>query len=579
MVSRPYHRSGSEELFDKLSRRRARLDPITPPITPRIPSTSAGTGTTLPARCSELESLEDRHIVSKTGVAKPRGRFRRVETPEAANCLDEPILGQRSVSEESLMRSATAEGLSTPKSRCEEWGCNFGDPGTAYEVHSRVSVDREGEHLDSKAVDYNAHDLQNGVGQRSASKESVTCSTSAGGQRSVSEESLMRSTTAEGSGSSLDNMSSPMLENEGSMSSLENIISPRIDNEGSGSLLENQISPMPDNDGEPVLESPTVSHNVVTGDPVLEKPTVPQNVVTGVGDAFLRSGDMVNIGKTKHGPMVSLNGSIVIYFRTMSRHGETVLDPVLAELLFIRRWKRVDLRLQPSNYPHVRATGELPACFSPDGLVQRPQLLKKVRHWTGCGYSSTANSTLARADLTKGCAEPGNDVAWRCFIEQRVGVPLQVLLWCDDDVYANHTRPALLGAAPSGFGWYLTWSLRYTCRQKLRSYTSVDDNAGLHTVLAELDENLAVLEQRLGNAKTFGDEVQKFTCLDACAYGHLSVLYSIRCKRGSALHSLLLRHRNLADFCALVERGLGAWPDPRTFLAALSPSRRSFCSL
>jgi len=340
------------------------------------------------------------------------------------------------------------------------------------------------------------------------------------------------------------------------------------------------------------LSLPMTEHKTLTT--ALEKPTVLPNVGAGAEDAFVGSDETIScqaiddsvsledlpdrgsveVGKTKHENVARLTGSIVIYFKALSRHGETVLDPVLAELLFIRRWKHVDLRLIPSNYPHLRATGELPACFSPDGLVRRPQLLKKFCHWTGCCFSSTTTDSLARAEHAEGRTAPVTDAAWRCFLEQRVGVPLQVLLWCDEAVYAKHTRPALLGTTPRGLGWYLAWSLRRTCRQKLQTCLSVFGDAGLPAMVAELDESLTVLEERLGSAESFGDEVHKLTSLDACAYGQLSVLYSINCKQGSPLHNLLLQHRSLANFCARMELRLGAWPERRTFLAALEPEDR-----
>lgn len=337
------------------------------------------------------------------------------------------------------------------------------------------------------------------------------------------------------------------------------------------------------------LTSPETEHKSLMTD--FEKPTVCPNVVTGGRDAFVTAGETISCkeidnglsfedipdrgtadsGKTKHEAMARLNGSTVIYFRTLSRRGETVLDPVLAELLFIRRWKRLGLRLVPSNYPHLCATGELPACFSPEGLVRRPQLLQTLRHWTGCSGLSTTEGSSAKAEPVEDRIPPVTDVGWRCFLEQRVGVPVQILLWRDEAVYAKHTQPALLGTTPWGFGWYLTWSLR---RQKLQSCSSAVDDAGLLVILAELDKSLTVLEERLGNAQSFGDKLRNFTYLDACAYGHLSVLYSISCERGSPFHTLLLRHRSLADFCARMELRLGAWPEPRTFLAALEPEEQ-----
>jgi len=450
-------------------------------------------------------------------------------------------------------------------------------------VSRRLS--KNGESPTTKGGSCNASDLHDGTDQGLASDDSISTTAESYGISPTNSVELLEGMRLVSR--RLCNKGEPPTTKGGSCNA-----SDLHDGADQGPASDDSISTIAESGGNSPTNSslPKTEHETPTA--VLERPTVVPKVDTCAEDAFVGSDEIisckaiddrfsfedipergsVNVGKTEHETVTKLTGSIVIYFRALGRHGETVLDPVLAELLFIRSWRQVDLRLIPSNYPHMRATGELPACFSPDGLVRRPQLLQKLRHWTGCCFSSTTTDSLARAEHAEGRTAPVTDAAWRCFLEQRVGVPLQVLLWCDEAVYAKHTHPALLGTTPRGFGSYLAWSLRRTWRQKLRSCVSVVGNAGLPAIVEELDKSLTMLEERLGNAESFGDE--QITCLDACAYGQLSVLYSINCKQGSPLHNLLLQHRSLANFCARMELRLGAWPERRTFLAALEPEDR-----
>merc|ERR1719469_713058 len=98
-----------------------------------------------------------------------------------------------------------------------------------------------------------------------------------------------------------------------------------------------------------------------------------------------------------------------------------------------------------------------------------------------------------------------------------------------------------------------------------------------------LEAALETLADRLGGADFFGvadaqvtDMKAALTALDACAYGHLAVLFSIPCEKGSWLQRITARFSALAHFCDRAELLLGGdvWPDCRSFLAGSDASKR-----
>mmetsp|Transcript_26693 Transcript_26693/g.68386 ORF Transcript_26693/g.68386 Transcript_26693/m.68386 type:complete len:397 (-) Transcript_26693:146-1336(-) len=245
--------------------------------------------------------------------------------------------------------------------------------------------------------------------------------------------------------------------------------------------------------------------------------------------------------------------------------GATVLDPVFAELLFVTRWRHISVNLLPSPYPSAPAFGPLPVALSggPKGPILRDRLLEAVAALDVDGYGMK-------------CSEA--DEAFCALLRQRVGEALKALLFGDFGIWDECTRPTLARSAPLGFGWHVAWKerRRQLC-DGLGSSLLKDRQAA--AVLA-LEGSLSALAERLADADCFGcvrgsGAVDSLTALDACAYGHLAVLYSIPCQPGSQLHQLLSRFSSLVHFCDRVELWLGGvWPDSRSFMAAVASKER-----
>lgn len=252
--------------------------------------------------------------------------------------------------------------------------------------------------------------------------------------------------------------------------------------------------------------------------------------------------------------------------RALGPLGETVLDPVLAELYFVSRWRKLPLRVLSSHYPTAAVVGPLPASI--DGalgvFVPRHALLASLAAFDQEGYGQQLNA---------------DDVAFCSFIRARLGEALNALLWTDDGVWDDYTRKTLVKSSPYGFGWSVAWAERRRRLAGVQATGFADGNK--EAALLGLPTALEALAQRLDGADTFGEkdpsgisERRAITRLDACAFGHLSVLYSIPCEENSNLHVLLARFPTLSAFCDRMEARLRSWPDSRSFLAAVPPQRR-----
>eukprot|EP00929_Paragymnodinium_shiwhaense_P061591 TRINITY_DN30771_c0_g1_i1.p1 TRINITY_DN30771_c0_g1~~TRINITY_DN30771_c0_g1_i1.p1 ORF type:complete len:395 (+),score=69.45 TRINITY_DN30771_c0_g1_i1:73-1257(+) len=245
----------------------------------------------------------------------------------------------------------------------------------------------------------------------------------------------------------------------------------------------------------------------------------------------------------------------------------TVIDPVFAEVLFVARWRKLPIRLRGSNYPTMGAMGELPLCLdetahggAAEVVVQRHEILRHL---------------AANDPECYGRAQPHEDLAFCDMIRHRLGRALAVLLWSDNCIWEDFTQPAVARSAPWGVGWAV--AAQEQIRQLALLEPPVRDKEGRSTVaVMELTETLECLAERLGSSDSFAaqEHTDTLTALDACAYAHLAVLYSIPCDKGSLLQALFLQHRTLIHFCDRLELRFGAWPDPRSFLAALPPEAR-----
>lgn len=235
-----------------------------------------------------------------------------------------------------------------------------------------------------------------------------------------------------------------------------------------------------------------------------------------------------------------------------------MLDPIFAELLFVARWRKLPVQFTASSYPQLSAVGPLPAGISRRGVIPRRELLAEVAARDIEGY---------------GKALPPSDEAFCRLLRDRIGEALPALLF-GEIAWEDYTRPTLVRSAPSGWGWLAALGER-------RAWASQSIKDQRDAAILGLETALEALADRLGGADFFreagatADAPPGLTSLDACAYGYLSVLFSIPCERGSWLQRLLARFPALAHFCDRADLLLGGvWPDPRSFLAGLESDAR-----
>lgn len=227
------------------------------------------------------------------------------------------------------------------------------------------------------------------------------------------------------------------------------------------------------------------------------------------------------------------------------------------------------IRFQTSNWPYVTALGALPAAFggplAAGGVqpVRRADLLRRL-------IEATRDVDLLPASV--------QDAGFCSLLRLRIGGAIDALLYGDDGVWEDYTRPAIVRAAPLGLG------LAAAAAERRRHLAGA--GAGRHAAaLLELPGSLEALAHRLGGHATFGaggceeealaeGQDLNISALDACAYAHLSVLFSIACEPGSRLQQLLASHKTLVHLCDRLELALGAWPDPQSFLAAIESRDR-----
>ncbi|CAE8676595.1 unnamed protein product [Polarella glacialis] len=267
----------------------------------------------------------------------------------------------------------------------------------------------------------------------------------------------------------------------------------------------------------------------------------------------------------------------VVHLLAQGPCGETVLDPVFAELLCVSRWRQqLPLHFEGSRYPTLgRALGPLPAALLP--AAPNSRRLRPTRR-------DELLAALARLD-PEGYGAPlgGDDEAFVSLLDLCIGPAITDLLYNDRSIWEDYTRPTLVRSAPSGYGWVHAWAERRRQQRELRGrlggIRSLDSSVALGLGLRSALEALA---ERLGSADSFGSkssssssEVTALSALDAKAYGHLVVLFSIPCERGSSLQQILSDFPSLARFCGWLEERLsGIWPDYGSFLSALPPDER-----
>lgn len=254
----------------------------------------------------------------------------------------------------------------------------------------------------------------------------------------------------------------------------------------------------------------------------------------------------------------------VQYQRCVGPLGFTILDPLTAELLFWSRWRRAAVTLKPCPRPVDWHLGPLPAATRGDETVPRARVLDAIAAAGERGLPEVLPSET--------------DAIYCAMVRHRVGSALRALLFGDFGTWDDYTRPTLVRSAPWGRGLYFAWQER---RRQL-SGLSLAAAADVHAAaLLALEGALTALVERLGTSDAFGcrggqqGSIESLTPLDACAYGHLAVLFSIPCESGSRLHGLLRRFATLACFCERVEQWLGGvWPSADAFLAGLPPGER-----
>lgn len=270
----------------------------------------------------------------------------------------------------------------------------------------------------------------------------------------------------------------------------------------------------------------------------------------------------------------------VMRFRALGPCGETVLDPTTAELLFVAKWRQMHerfgfekvnyhIQFEISNWPYVAALGSLPAAFG-------GPLSKGGAHHSG--QAARCDDLLRRVvEATRDVEllpESVQDAGFCSLLRLRIGRAIDALLYGDDGVWEDYTRPAIVRSAPLGLG------LAVANSERRRRSANESIAASRKAALIELPGSLEALAHHLGDHETFGSVAESLadnsagsslhiSALDACAYAHLSVLFSIACEPGSRLQQLLASHKTLVHLCDRLELAVSAWPDARSFLAAI----------
>lgn len=238
----------------------------------------------------------------------------------------------------------------------------------------------------------------------------------------------------------------------------------------------------------------------------------------------------------------------ILYQRAVSLDGETVLDPLVAEIAFLVKWQRLPLQLRPCTLFETAAHHDLPVGM---GMVSDEEVLRRDR---------------LLAEISPPAQD--SDQSFMALVSHRIGRVVASLLWGQSFAFKEYAKPAVIRAVPAFAGHVLLWCER---RRQLMRFESFDDE---QSTLLDLARALEVLQCRLGDGPTFGAN-GSICRLDARVFGYLSVLYSIPCESGSKLHNALTKHVALAHFLDRIELQFGAWPgDECSFLRALGPGER-----
>jgi len=264
----------------------------------------------------------------------------------------------------------------------------------------------------------------------------------------------------------------------------------------------------------------------------------------------------------------------IVHFRARGPLGDTVLDPVFAELLFVASWRGLPLELVPTGYSSTGALGPLPASaggtLAEGRIVRRTDLLQTLSTHDAASYGSPLSS---------------DDEAFCGLLRNRVGLAITALLFGATQIWDEYTQPTLLRSAPTSLALVVTWCERRRQRCGLSERESADRWS---VALRELSVALEALAARLGSADCFGESdgnnnasightgnLEGLNALDACAYGYLSVLFSIPCVPGSSLREVCARFPTLGQFLDRLDLHFGGvWPERQSFLAALDPTAR-----
>jgi len=272
----------------------------------------------------------------------------------------------------------------------------------------------------------------------------------------------------------------------------------------------------------------------------------------------------------------------VLYFQTFGSRGETVLDPVVAELLVHVKVLKLKIRLTPSRHPVSRRFGLLPVLVATAGSKSRGSEAAETisRDNLIATVAKRAGDNAAMEDVSPGMhgevwatvqlqSAMEDDEAYCSLLRRVIGRAVQYLLWHDIGIYEDYTRPVVRASVPYGLGVFSAWLDR-----QLHCSGSGALREGEQAFM-QLPAALESLSARLGEADFFTKTANApLSPLDACAFGHLSVLFSIPCEPGSRLYVLLNRFNNLAGLCKRVQALHNVWPSVWTFLLALPEEDR-----